>query len=60
MSESGPPKLLVSRAVTMPSPTNPTPTKRPDFSALPKCIPMHSPITVKMIGIITDAPRLIM
>ena len=44
--------------VTTPKPTKPTPTKSPDFSALPNFIPMHRPITVKMIGIITLAPKL--
>ena len=36
----------------------PTPTKSPDFSALPNFMPIHKPMTVKMIGIITLAPKL--
>ena len=50
-------KLLVSRAVTTPKPTKPTPTQRPDFSAFPNFIPIHKPIIVKIMGIMTDAPR---
>lgn len=53
-------KFVVSRAVTTPKPTKPTPTKRPDFRALPNFIPMHMPMIVKIIGIITDAPKAMM
>ena len=42
----------------MPKPTKPTPTNSPDFKALPNFMPMHRPMTVKMIGIITLAPKL--
>jgi hypothetical protein len=52
--------LLVRRAVTIPKPTNPTPTYRPDFKDFPNFMPIHRPMIVKRIGIITDAPRLIM
>ncbi|CUQ01618.1 Uncharacterised protein [Segatella copri] len=52
-------KLVVSNAVTTPKPTKPTPTKSPDFRAFPNFMPIHRPMTVKMIGIITLAPRLI-
>ena len=58
MALSGPPKLVVSRAVTMPKPTKPTPTYRPDFRERPKERPMQRPIMVKRIGIITLAPKL--
>ena len=53
-------KLFVNKAVTTPSPTKPTPTKSPDFSALLNFIPIHMPIIVKIIGIITDAPKAMM
>jgi len=33
-------------------------TKRPDFKAFPKFIPIHKPMMVKRIGIITLAPKL--
>ena len=51
------PKLDVKSAVTTPSPTKPTPTSRPDFSAFENLIPMSAPSIVKMTGIMTAAPR---
>ncbi len=56
MPFSAGPRLDVKSAVTTPSPTKPTPTKRPDFSAFENLMPTHTPSTVKMTGIITDAP----
>ena len=57
MASSGSSKLEVNSFVTTFSPTKPTPTKRPLFRALPNFIPIHKPIIVKMIGIITGAPN---
>ncbi|EJX08427.1 hypothetical protein EVA_03462 [gut metagenome] len=51
------PRLLVSSAVTTDNPTKPTPTSRPLFNALLNLIPMHRPRIVKIIGIITAAPK---
>ena len=51
------PKLLVSRAVTTDSPTNPTPTSKPLFSAFPVLMPMQMPNMVNMTGIMTAAPN---
>ena len=59
VSSAGP-SADVSRAVTIDRPMKPTPTLRPLFRASPSRMPMHSPRTVKMTGIITAAPRLIM
>ena len=50
------PRLSVSSVVTMLSPTNATPTVRPDLSDLTKPRPTQVPMIVKMIGIITEAP----
>ena len=54
------PRLLVNKAVTTDKPTKPTPTNKPLLSALGSLIPIHTPKIVKMIGIITAAPRPIM
>ena len=51
-------RVDMGKAVTTPKPTKPTPTKSPDFSALPNFMTIHKPMTVKMIGIITLAPKL--
>ena len=59
VSSAGP-RAEVSRAVTMESPTNPTPTLSPDLSASPNLMPIHNPKIVNITGIITAAPRPIM
>ena len=51
------PAMLVNSAVTTDRPTKPTPTSRPLFSALLNLMPMHTPKIVKIIGIITAAPK---
>ena len=50
------PRLSVSSVVTRLRPTNATPTVRPDFSDLKNPLPTHTPMIVKMIGIMTEAP----
>ena len=51
------PRLLVRSAVTTDKPTKPTPTNRPLFNALLNLIPIQTPKIVKIIGIITAAPK---